>query len=358
MSNYIWTDKQIHAAIERGKKRSQEVWLGVAVFKIGKTRDINNKIAQSRDYRQLMEILVERKSAFDNKKDCEDPNFKICFNWKEKNRILESIKPDRSYFSPGLLSHPDMINLPLKEVLDFPSTAQDLGRTPTDEDKMTFYKQRFRWTVIRDSLSIFQDTGKLGLRPFYESYVDKESRRILVGIVLEIACMYKAFELGWPEIKDSFPRYPSHDHLFIMMLRVRSHADFIDECCLPGTALKLYGDIKRMQSMHSVTDSIYDCLEQSPELLYQNPHEALSFFGFDSKQLNNILKAAQSMADRSPAQNEWVQVATKIKTHLLQNFNPVVKNAAMEWERASHACLENAMRYFRKAIRDKTKSSK
>jgi hypothetical protein len=345
--NYFWTEKQIQAVVKRLSHKKG--WLGVKDVRSG------NK-AKAQEYRQLMAILVEpgRNHAFHNREHPESPNYKISFDWQGKDQLLAKLKQSKSYFPLNLLSSPSMLDLPPIEKLDGTETKYYLGRSPTDNDIKMFAKQHWRWIFIRDILKAFQDTRKFSLSPHFESYLeDKESKIVLLKISHEIACMYKAFESGWVEIKNYCPEDYTHESLFVEILRMRSYADFIDDCNLPVTGIKPSADLKRMQVITKIIPSMNSFFKGSPQIPLKDPRKTIGVDyngGIDS--VDEALRAAQSAMAKSPMQKFWTDRATKLKHILIQSSNPEIKEAALIWEEAIQDCFSNGMGLVRK-IRDR-----
>jgi hypothetical protein len=347
MSNFLWTEKQIQAAVKR--LRHKKGWLGVADIRSG------NK-AKATEYRQLMSILVRLNNAFDNMKNCEEPNYKICFNWEQKDQIIKSLEAHRSYFSPGLLSCSAMTNLPPSKLVDDSDTVRYLGRPLTEGDSEQFWRQRLRWRIMVEALRNFQDSGKLRISPEYDYFVDKHFQRNWLAILSEIALMYKALEIGWSEIKDDFPKDSTYDDVFVTFLSERSYVELIEECRLPDTRIKPAADIKRMKSITKILPAINNYYSESTRVdSIDNSQKTFTGkdYGADLDELKDASKAIKSMGARTSVQNIWADEMNSLKNALLQSSNPEVRQAALEWEKAIQKSFLAAKRLIQKSCSSK-----
>lgn len=193
MNKHSWTEKQIKAAIKR--LRHKKGWLGVADVRSG------NKV-KAPEYRQLMAILVEQNQAFDNSKNIESPNYKISFDWDNKDQLLPCL-----FFTPGLLEDPRFTQLP-KEIIwdkDLESLWLEAGFTREHIDQKNNecieqweYKRKL-WSFVILVLQNLQLKGKLEVieRPDWAS---KALFNWLIAKARMAASMYKAIEVGWSDI--------------------------------------------------------------------------------------------------------------------------------------------------------------
>jgi hypothetical protein len=361
MSNYLWTEDQIQAAIVKGEARVHEVWLGTNIFRIGNRRDANKKRAKSSDYRKLMAILVERNHAYPNVDDHENPIYKICFNWENRSHIINGLEESsRKYFSPGILFCSVMTDLPPKDLFNESDTVNYLGRQLTVSDSVQFFAERLRWEILVEVLRGFQDSGKFRISDKYDNVLDDDWKKIFLRTSIEVACMYKAFEIGWSEIQCYFPNTSNYDDAFATVLYIRSYTELLDNCCLPNTAIKPYSDIKRMKSIASILPSVNSYLqEKSPDVPLENP---LKIFGEDYgaglDAVNDAHKAIESMKSKSPHSMIWAEDTTRLKHALLQSSDPKVKQAALKWEEAIQKEFLHGMQIIRRAIDRETAARK
>jgi hypothetical protein len=339
MSNYIWTENQIQAAIKKGKKRSQEDWLRTNIFRIGNKRDSDDNKADSSDLRMLMSLLVEREFAFDNGVDITGEDYKISFNWAEKDRLTKKLEIPR-FFSPGLFAWSGLSQLPPEEYLMF---------CQNDQKRKTAHSiVRFRWGVIVSTLRVLDDTGKLGLDPSLEEHLDKDDKEMILGIAEEVACMYKAFEIGWDDIKVHYPNLRDHNALFVGALRERSRADFED--CVNPPSIKIYADIKHVQNISSVFEFVLNLFSKIPGTWAQNLREILSENSLfqEASKLDSTYKDSKALLNKSPWQKEYTEKIIFIISVLLKSPNPEVRKAALNWIKAAFNPFKVAKRLIRR----------
>lgn len=349
VSNYQWTEKQIQAAIKKGRKRSQEDWLGVAVFKVGDTRDVNKKKAIAPDYRQLMKILVGLKHAFDNELSADSPEYKICFNWEEREQYLAKLKRPSNYFPLDLLAHPAMLDLPPKEKLNGKETAHYLDRPLTTADKAMFGLMIIRWGAIRNTLLDFSSTGKLRLEKHLEDHPDNQLKKAFIGTVAELVCRWEAISIGWPEIKDYCPKDWTPEALFIELIRMQSYADFIDACTFPEKGYKPSTLLKKLQSVSKIIQPVNCFLEGSPKIPLEDPSKTIGEdYNAGIDEVADALKAAISVLHRFPMRKYWVDRITTLRHCLIQSSDPEIKKAAVAWEKAAQVCFSGGMGIVRK----------
>lgn len=198
VSEYQWTEKQIQAALKRLSHKKG--WLGVAEVRSG------NK-AKAPEYRQLMVILVKMGEAFGNDEDPESSNYKICFNWEEQIDLLQNLPAVQPFFTPGLLSDPEIVRLPWsipKAVLDafgipfFDITLESFERIQEICKEQLQYIRKL-WELELSALQSLQDTGKLKFRESPD-WASKALLAWLLASAHEKACMYKALQIGWSDI--------------------------------------------------------------------------------------------------------------------------------------------------------------
>lgn len=347
MSNYVWTEEQIQAAIERGKRKSQEDWLGTSVFRIGKKRDSDNNKADSSDLRRLMSLLVERRIAFDNDVPISAGEYKISFNWDEKDRLTKQFEIPR-FFSPGLFSWSGLSQLPPDEDLIF---------FQNDQNRKTAHSIiRLKWDLILLTLEVLDNTGELSLDPSIEEYVDKDAKEMILGIAEEVACMYKAFEIGWDDIKVHYPKIRDHNALFVGALRERSRADFED--CSNPPSIKPSADRKRLEDINFVFSFVLEFQARHLGTWPQNLLEILSknpIFQKDNK-LDSAAKGSKALLNRSPWQKEYTEKNIFIISVLLKSPNPEVHSAAFDWIKAVLIPFKVAKRLIRRETETKSKT--
>jgi hypothetical protein len=198
MSEYIWTEKRIHAAVKRLSHKKG--WLGVAEVRSG------NK-AKAPEYRQLMVILVKMGEAFGNDEDPESSNYKICFNWDERIDLLQNLPAVQPFFTPGLLSDPEIVRSPRS----IPSAILDANGISMFDIMLESFERiqeickeqlqyiRKLWELELSALQSLQDTGKLKFRESPD-WASKALLAYLLADAHEKACMYKALQIGWSDI--------------------------------------------------------------------------------------------------------------------------------------------------------------
>jgi hypothetical protein len=198
VSNYIWTEKQIQAAIKRLSHKKG--WLGVAEVRSG------NK-EKAPEYRQLMSILVERGEAFGNDEFPESSSYKICFNWDKQIDLLQNLSAVQPFFTPGLLSNPRIVELPLSipaaileanDISFYDLTPESFDRIQEICKEPLQYSYKL-WKLELSALQSLQDTGKLKFRES-PNWASKALLAYLLAAAHEKACMYKALRIGWGDI--------------------------------------------------------------------------------------------------------------------------------------------------------------
>lgn len=345
---YLWTDEQINAAIKKGKKASQKDWLGTDVFRVGKVRDDQNKKAEASDIRKLMAMLVKRNLAFDNGADTSSKEYKVSFNWDSKGRLLRKTEI-ASFFSPYLLSSLERLQLPSDNSLivgwDRPKHYSCLLKT------------RIKWDVILGILRVLDETGKLGLDPSIDKYLDKQAKVMALSMAKQVACMYKAFEIGWDDIKAHYPVFRDHNLLFIYALREQSHADFQD--CLNPPEIKLYADKKRLDSMITILNFVAALtIKEMSGRLPNNMRELLAKNTLFQDVLDKALKDSKALYNRSPWQKEHAERLLFILGILLKSSNPEARNAAWDFIKANIGLVSGIQRLIRREIDSRTKANK
>jgi hypothetical protein len=351
---YNWTEQQIQAATRRGQKKSQEDWLGTSIFRVGNKRDNQQKRAEAPDIRRLMAVLVERDSAFDNEVDVTSEEYKISFNWASKERLLgktdtPAIKPETPrFFAPGLLSSLRGLNLPSDLHLF-------IGRDEVKQQRCLF-DARLKWRVILDTLSILDETGEIGLDPSYIDHVDKQAKAMILGTARQVAYMYKAFEIGWDDLKVHYPNIATHKGLFVAMLRESSRADYED--LLNPSGLKIYKDNDRIQNIKNIAGFVISLSKKLLEVLPENLREILSKNPLFQGRLDSILKESKALYNRSPWQKEYSEKLIFIIKILSKSPNPEVRKATWDLIRESVGLVGVAQGIIRREINNRTKSNK
>jgi hypothetical protein len=353
---YKWTEPQIQAAIKKGKKRSQEDWLGTSIFRVGNKRDDQQKKAEALDIRRLMAIVVKREPtlAFDNKEDINSEAYKISFNVASKERLLQKTEPPLNrievprFFAAGLLSSIRHLKLP---------SDQDL-MIGWDELKhqRCLSTARLEWDVILGALQVLDETGKIGLDSSIDKHVDKQAKAMILSISEQMACMYKAFEIGWDDLKVHYPNFTTHKGLFVYFLRERARADF--EHLLNPQEIKIYADNARIQKIKYIVQFVLTLSEKLSGILPQNLREILGRHALYKDSLDRIQKDSKALYNRSPWQKEYAERLIFIIKILSKSSNPEVRKAAWELIKKSLSCFIVAQRLIRHEINNKTKSNR
>jgi hypothetical protein len=165
-------------------------------------------------------------------------------------------------------------------------------------------------------------------------------------------------KIGWQDIKHVFPADLSHDDIFITLLQVRSHADFIEVCQISETKIRPAADMKRIKSINSILPFVNNYLNDSPISLEDPRKTIIEEYGADLETADDALKAAKALEARCPAQQSWIKDVISFKNILHQSPSPIVRNTALEWEKAAQHCFKNMKRSVRRSIDNKTKSNK
>jgi hypothetical protein len=344
---YEWTEEQIAAAIEKGNKRSTDDWIAAGVFRVGNKRDKHGKKAEASDLRELMATLVKRSFAFNNREDLNHKDYKISFNWIEKDRLVKKIEIPR-FFSEGLLFSPAILSL-------FEKTP--LSRLPDSrEQKYLLEVCCYRWQVIHRSLVVLDKTGEIGLDPSIDKHVDKDLKKVILTFANEFACMYKAFEIGWDEISIHYPDCSDHNALYIATFAKRLRTEFED--CINPPIFKLRTDIKRFKAMGCIDQLMLDILEKTPEISPQELREIIS----NNQSFEGISDLAHKgygrLDEMSPWLKEYEEKITFVTGILVKSSNPEIHKVTWDWIRARRKSFDIAMWFYRREIDKKTQPRK
>jgi hypothetical protein len=344
MSNYLWTEKQIMQGINRVRaKKDADGWLGTEVFRTP-TKDVQGKKADNSDYRLLMKEIVERDEAFDNKKTPDSAKYRISGNWDLRDRLLADSKPLK-HFSPGVLADPTMGNLPILSAFDQlhkPKIEAMLGRPLTAQDQYIWVEAKSDWTIIYEALCNYQSTSKFKVGSYANSL--GERKKWLIKKAEEVACIYKALEVGFDEIKKTtycpnfyVPQYflhcsyDSHEELFLAILRRQATCDFIIRCLHPGSLTPL-ADSRKIATI----DNFFPVVAQ----LFRPASKNENWYVIQD-QVTDLRRASRSLMKAMPErlQDLATAFAGEMYFHrgLLQySDNPEVLNAIQKWAEASN----------------------
>jgi hypothetical protein len=325
VSNYEWSEKQIEAAIKKGRKRSQEDWLGVAVFKVGDTRDVNKKKAKAPDYRQLMKILVVEGYAVGNGKSSENPHFKIRFDSSKQKSGKES------YSWLLMEAH----NFPPLEVLPPSKFSRYLQRELTFEDLYSYLELRQRWLFIVLSLMMYRDTGRLEVTPVAEQIFNKHEEESFLALVREIDCMCKAVKIGWEYIKAK-NRDADYERLIVYLLKIMSSADFVTLSYPPEERVKTRMDLERLQDIAK----------------FNKQKEALPI------EHDKAEKFIAPLVNRFLLRRICFEHTDSLKSILCESHDPEVLDALSAWDDATQKSIEIIRKNLRRLVGQKTKASK
>jgi hypothetical protein len=355
MSNYVWTEEQIQAAIKKGESKSQEKWLGADSFKIGKTRDINNKKAESSDYRQLMATLVQRKHAFDNNEDATSLHYKISFNWSRSNGSISSflIPPDWSksiqpiyeaLLGTGLKSVPPIFAL-LR-------VARCLGRPLTQTDKQSAEENRALWSVIRFSIAAFQCTGELELAPSHREALGKEQSKILLLFISDLILMHEVFEKGWSEIQPFYPDR-SFEEFFTELLQDYSVATLIRIAQAHDSGYQGGGYRAMLKKLNVITPILANTgsllrKKGYRELIDEDPLKALGMdYGLSRDHTKEAVKAIRSIIRSNDVEGSLMEKILLIEL-LSQSRDPTISDAALGFVDAQQESFTQKKRRIRR----------
>jgi hypothetical protein len=197
-----FTEKQITDCIERCRRKKG--WLN--------TRYVRSGNMASLETRQLMKVIVDRGFAFSNQFAWNDERYQICFELDKKIMMIEDL--DR--FDNLVLVHPSMLDIPSNFLLN-------------DEDKLFNLKcwnaLRSEWLEIYAAFCRYQNGQNIeDFQCFYSSPIAnkalylKDYKQYILIKIRKFIKMYKAFEIGWKEIKYSLPNH-THNDLFILIIR-------------------------------------------------------------------------------------------------------------------------------------------
>jgi hypothetical protein len=346
--NYNWTEQQIQAATEKGQKRNEEDWLSTSVFKVGNKRDNQQKKAEAADIRRLMAMLVGRDSAFDNEADVTSEKYKISFNWASKERLLRKIDIPR-FFSPYLLSSLERLLLQSDDSL--------MPGWDSAKRNNCISLARLKWGIILEILRVLDETGAVGFIPSLDKYVDKNAKKMALCLAESIAYMYKMFEIGWDDIRVENPGFRSHDEFFLAVLREQARADFED--LLNPPQIKLYADIKRVQSITNIVNYVVTLVTvRLSGILPNNMRKILDKNKLFQDRIDPILKESKALYNRSPWQKEYLEKLLPIIRILLKSPKPEVRKAAWDYCKVSMNLINNVKGIIRLEIDNRTKANK
>jgi hypothetical protein len=349
VSNYNWTEEQFKAAMERGKKRSQEDWLDPSVFRVGNKKDDQEKKAKASDIRWLMSRLVEEGYAFDNG-DSSDRGYKISFNWAAKNELLEEwIQP--RFFSAGLLSSPALLGLLSDEKLIFKHWDWD------HKARQALLMTRTVWELILSALVVLDETGVLGIAPCFESQLEEEAKENILLMANVMSCMYKALEIGWAEIsKDLYKDFHNHDALFIVILEEWVHAVYMDS--VYSSELKPYADLKRIQRMNTILQFGVDYVSKLAGKLPENMRGILSGNEVICTITGFSLADPRAISRKKPWHRDLSEKLIPVFLVLLKSRDPKVRKAGLDWIESLTGAAPVFLRSLRRKIDKKTKANK
>jgi hypothetical protein len=371
MSNYIWTEKRIQEIASDFKGESG--WLKNAAF-----RNYRRNASQL-DRLSLMRVLVNKNFAFPRPGKSESsPKYEISFDWENRAKLLAELKVPKHFFQYELLSHPIMLDLPPARVLGESELTCEceflLGRSLTDEDHLTWFEVKNRWSAILEILCKLQKTGKLKPRNLPKgtrlSPSEKDCEQAIFALAKELVCMYEALEIGWTEIQEKWENVHEFPHeAFIGMVEILSFADFVSNCRDNTYTGGIHANLQKLKDIqageHSFkawSDMVSQLQPEDMARLFRHrladPNvlkstdgiKAFTLNGFDPDKYDKLIEASHSLSINkdmlTPELEELLRVGRgfEFRQLLLAGINPEVRSRALEWEEASMQGISIAKR--------------
>jgi hypothetical protein len=332
MSNYIWAEKQIQAAARRLKHKKG--WLRVSDVRSG------NKV-KAPEYRQLMAILVDRNYAFDDGKNADSPNYKICFNWEKKSEFLVN---NDYHFLSKILSHPKMLNLPPKEVFGVlaPGVEKLLERPMDIQDTEIWGDVCITWLEIKAALHGLHKTGELKVGELSKG-MSKARSEALLAYAYEIVCMYQALEAGWNDIKRITKHQASnHIELFVDLLQEQSYITFVSRCVHREsfTPSATHRHFRVVKNFYPLLDKLLNPCSNNIDGHYIK--EAIDDFRRSTRLSKKWL--TQTLLERETTRAQWLSFYRQIIKTI---SNPDAVQKALAWEKATTRSMEKTQKMIR-----------
>lgn len=340
--SHIWTEKQIHSALDKLKNKSG--WLDPHTHFRG-----FRKNATVRERRDLMQILAKDRGAFDNRKSHLDKEYLISFDTENKDKLLAEYLPKRSvtmrsFPNKKLLLDPIMSNLPPIELLNgnLRDDFEEVLERSIDDKDFTFRQIILSdWEAIRTILSRLEAIDNAYFLPKAQnkqkSNSIKDRERRLCNVAIELFCMYEALEIGWAEIQNNvtglIPKDP--ESCFLEIVKLRACTDLVLLCRFTPNCIGFNANHKRFKRITANFPNFLNGVIEYGKLV-------------------DFLKDVSSISlDKSPITPRVQELFSaghgyQIKNFLLQSPNPETRDKAARWGDACLSGFEIGKRILRR----------
>jgi hypothetical protein len=204
VSDFEYIENQLTNLLRKVIRNNEQGWMD--------TSDVRTENMKASDVRRLMKIMVDRGFAFDNWLPADKEGYAICFNLLVKDRMLEDL--DR--FAPSLLSHLQIVEIPLEYLSKLSMTANtqnilNINRRHYVEIYNVLCMYQDGKNIEKFKIDIIDGQGQI------DKFYSKHFKRVIILQARLLINMYKSIKVGWRELED-IVEAPTYNDLFLELL--------------------------------------------------------------------------------------------------------------------------------------------
>jgi hypothetical protein len=204
VSDFECIENQLTNLLRKVIRNNEQGWMD--------TSDVRTENMKASDVRRLMKIMVDRGFAFDNWLPADKEGYAICFNLLVKDRMLEDL--DR--FAPSLLSHLQIVEIPLEYLSKLSMTANtqnilNINRRHYVEIYNVLCMYQDGKNIEKFKIDIIDGQGQI------DKFYSKHFKRVIILQARLLINMYKSIKVGWRELED-IVEAPTYNDLFLELL--------------------------------------------------------------------------------------------------------------------------------------------